>query len=200
MFGIHGLAECANHLSGARNKSEKFGNSTKTDDLGVRIMDALETEINKYNNKYCKISNGKFVLHAQCGIGSDVETSPGARINPEDEPEIFEKIQQNSRFHKYFPSGTSDIFQFDEMSKKNPQYVLDIIKGAMKAGLRTFAFGTSNCEVVRITGYLVKRRDIEKYKIGEKTLEDTVVLGLESTKSLNIEKRRVNQISGKQLK
>ena len=78
---------------------------------------------------------------------------------------------------KYFPSGIGDIFVFDETHKKNPQGVLDIIKGAFMEDLRYFSLYGSDCDVVRVTGYLVKKSEIEKLERGEAVLRDTEVLG-----------------------
>ncbi len=195
MFGIHGLAECVNLLIGATQLKDKFGHSQAANELGERVLAALETELMKHRNVYCQYTAGQFLLHAQCGIGDDVDTSPGCRIPAGDEPETLTQIMQASMYHKYFPTGTSDIFVFDDTAKSNPQYILDIIKGAMANNLRIFSFYNANSDVIRITGYLVKRSEIDKFKKGFQNLKDTVALGAPSQDSLNIDKRKV--ISGK---
>lgn len=43
--------------------------------------------------------------------------------------------------------------------------------------MRYFSVYSSECEVIRITGYLVKKSEIQKLNNGEATLQDTVVLG-----------------------
>ncbi len=60
----------------------------------------------------------------------------------------------------------------------------------MKAGLRIFSFYTKNADLIRITGYLVKRSEIDKFERGEQNLKDTVALGSPSKISLNIDKRK----------
>ncbi len=193
MFGIHGLAECVNSFMKADVLKDKFGHSEDADKLGLQILNRLDEEVQKHSNKYCDFSNNMFLLHAQCGIGSDVCTTPGCRIPAGEEPELLDQILQASKFQKYFPSGASDIFTFDETAINNPQFVLDIIKGAMKSDLRMFSFYTKNSDLIRITGYLVKRSEMEKYKNGEKVLKDTVELGVSSSESLGIDKRKVIQ-------
>lgn len=190
MFGIHGLAECVNHLVNATEIKQKFGHSEEANNIGEKIIKSIENEVNKHSNKYCVISDGKFKLHAQCGIGDDVNTSPACRIPAGEEPETMEQILQASLFHKYFPTGISDIFTFDKLAEKNPQFVLDIIKGAMKSGLRIFSFYTKDSDLIRITGYLVKKSEIENQNKGLKNLHDTVALGSTAYKSLNVEKRK----------
>jgi len=191
MFGIHGLAECVNNLTNAKKLKDKFGHKETSDNLGVQIIECLEKEVNKHKNIYCKISNQKFLLHAQCGIGTDEKTSPGCRIPVGEEPETVDQITQAAMFHKYFPTGISDIFTFEETAQKNPQFLLDIINGAMKSGLRIFSFYTKNSDLIRITGYLVKKSEMAKFKVGEKVLQDTVELGFYATESLNIDKRKI---------
>ncbi|MCP4149770.1 MAG: YjjI family glycine radical enzyme, partial [bacterium] len=195
MFGMHGLAESVNHLVEAKDLKDKFGHSQRANELGERILSALEAEVNKHSNHHCKVSGGRYLLHAQCGIGDDVETSPGCRIPPGEEPPALDHIMQASIFHKYFPTGVSDIFVFEETAKRNPQFLLDIIKGAMKTGIRIFSFYKSDNDLIRITGYLVKRSEMEKYKAGKQNLKDTVALGQPSSQSLNIDKRKVRSAS-----
>ena len=84
---------------------------------------------------------------------------------------------QASPFHKYFASGIGDIYSFDETYKKNPQAILDIINGGFNMGLRFFSMYGSDCDVVRVTGYLVKKSEMEKLDCGKVVLRDTTILG-----------------------
>ena len=60
---------------------------------------------------------------------------------------------------------------------QNPEAILNIIEGAFEEGMRYISIYSSECDVIRITGYLVKKSEIEKLDRGEATLQDTVVLG-----------------------
>ena len=60
---------------------------------------------------------------------------------------------------------------------RNPEYVLDIIKGSFKMDLRYLSFYSSDSDVIRVTGYLVKRSELEKLANGEAVLQDTTALG-----------------------
>lgn len=177
MFGIVGLAECVNILLKAEVLEEKFGHSKVADDLGVRIMDFMDEFINSFESKHCKVTNERLLLHAQVGIGDDINVSPGARIPIGEEPELWKHLKQTARFHKYFPSGVGDIFPFEINAMNNPEFILNIIQGAFKEGMRYFSLYSSEADVIRITGYLVKKSEIEKLNRGEATLQDTVVLG-----------------------
>ncbi|MCF8002245.1 MAG: YjjI family glycine radical enzyme [Halanaerobiales bacterium] len=191
MFGIYGMAEAVNHFMSQKDFELNYGQDDEADNLGVKIIDNIEKEVNTHYSKYCEVSNNKFLLHAQSGIGSDQETTPGCRIPIGDEPAMYEYILHASQFHKYFPTGVSDIFAFDSTNKRNPEAVLDIIKGAIDSGLRMFAFYTADSEMVRITGYLVKRSEMEKLKNGESVLRDTTALGLETMETQPLDDRKV---------
>lgn len=177
MFGLVGLAECVNILLKAERLEDKFGHSQAADDLGVRIMDFMEEFINNFESKHCKVTNERLLLHAQVGIEDDINISPGSRIPIGEEPELWKHLKQTARFHKYFPSGVGDIFPFEINAMNNPEFILNIIQGAFKEGMRYFSLYSSDADVIRITGYLVKKSEIEKLNRGEATLQDTVVLG-----------------------
>ncbi len=196
MFGLVGLAECVNTLLELDNKEERFGYNKRANDLGLKIIEKLEELVSVHENKYCKFTNGKFLLHAQVGIDTDLEDSPGCRIPVGEEPELLEHLIQSAPFHKYFPSGIGDIFTFEETAKKNLAYVLDIIKGSFNSGMRYISFYGSDCDVVRVTGYLVKKSEIEKLEKGQAVLRDTTVLGMgarDNGKALSRKKREIDE-------
>lgn len=191
MFGMVGLADAVNVLLGnPAELSGRYGHSQEANELGLAIVERIQSEVNQYHNDHLSATGGKYLLHAQVGIDSDQGTTPGCRIPIGDEPEILEHVLQSAPFHKYFPSGIGDIFKFDVTAEKNPQYVLDIIKGGFKSGLRYFSSYSTESDVIRITGYLVKRSDMEKLDRGEQVLNDAVVLGLGAAKNARILERK----------
>lgn len=196
MFGLVGLAECVDYLLGAEKLEDRFGHSKKADEVGLKIIQTMYDFVNKHDNPYCKVTDNHFLLHAQVGIETDFGISPGCRIPIGEEPELPLHILQSAPFHKFFPSGIGDVFAFDEIAKNNPQFVLDIIKGGFKEGLRYFSCYSSDSDLVRITGYLVKRSDIEKLDRGEQVLQDTVVLGLGAVKNSKVLERKVRHSDG----
>jgi len=189
MFGLVGLAECVNILLDAKKQEDRFGYSEKANKLGEEIIDKLYAMVMDHPNEYCE--NNHFLLHAQVGIDTDCEISPGCRIPIGEEPEIHQHLLQSAPFHKYFPSGIGDIFVFDETAKSNPNYVLDIVNGAFSAGMRYLSFYANDADVIRITGYLVKKSDMIALEKGEQVLHDTVALGLGSVQNNKILKRKV---------
>ncbi|MDF2945264.1 MAG: hypothetical protein K0S01_4122 [Herbinix sp.] len=191
MFGVFGLAECVNYLLKAENKQDRFGKGSEASHLGHVIIKKLHEEVGQHHNQYCEVMGGKFLLHAQVGIDSDKGVSPGCRIPIGEEPELWDHILQSAVFHPYFPSGISDVFSFDHTTKQNPEYILDIIKGAFRENMRYFPFYANDSDVVRITGYLVKRSDMEKLDKGKAVLIDNVVLGLGAVKNQRVLERKV---------
>ena len=109
----------------------------------------------------------------------------------EEPEELLEHLRHCSLFHKYFPSGTGDIFPIDTTAHKNPEFILDIVKGAFKEDLRYLSFYASDSDVIRITGYLVKRSEIEKLRSGQAVLQDTTALGLGATDNGKVQQRRI---------
>lgn len=178
MFGLVGLAECCNHLLGIEDKKKGFGMNKEATQLGIRIMDAIDRQVNEHVAPYCDAFDHHYKLHAQVGIDTDgMEDSPGTRIPIFAEPSILQQLQINEQFHKYFPTGTGDIFKFEETYEKTPEAILPIIKGSLANGLRYFSGYLENCDVVRVTGYLVKKSEIEKLRQNKQSLNNATVFG-----------------------
>lgn len=192
MYGLVGMAECVNTLMKKEGKTCRFGASEEADRLGVEIMDIIDAFNRQHKNIYCEATGNSFLLHAQVGLASDTGSSPGCRIPIGEEPESFpEHLRHCEKFHKYFPSGIGDIFPIDTTVHKNPEYVLDIVKGAFKNQVRYLSFYEKDSDVVRITGYLVKRSEMEKLKAGQSVLQDTTALGLGGTENGHLLERKV---------
>lgn len=178
LFGVVGLAECVNHLLNATEQKERFGYSEIANELGEKIIKTLYTSIENHKSKYAgSFFNNSHLLHSQVGIDTDVNESPGCRIPIGEEPELLEHILQSAPFHKYCPSGIGDIFIFDQTYNNNVEAILDIIKGAFANEMRFFSLYGSDSDVVRVTGYLVKKSEMAKLDRGEQVLRDTTILG-----------------------
>lgn len=188
MFGLVGLAEAVNHFM---PEGKRFGHDSEADEMGIKIIERLNREVQKHNNPHLMASDGKYLLHAQVGIDTDIGISPGVRIPIGEEPSIYEHIFNAQKFHGFFPSGVGDIFTFDQTVNGNPEYILNIIEGGFKNGLRYVSFYGADADVIRITGYLVKKSEIEKLQRGEMVLRDTVVLGKGAVENSKIYERKV---------
>ncbi len=194
LFGMVGMSECVNTLMALEGKPDRFGHSEAADALGVEIMEAIDALVKAHKNPYCEFWNGSFILHAPVGIAQDQGLSPGTRIAIGEEIPLYDHLRQAGLFHKYFPSGTGDIFPFDITSARNPAAVLDIIKGAFQVGIRYFSTYSSDSDVIRITGYLVKKSDIEKLEQNQQVVNDTVVLGMGAKHNGHILDRKVRSL------
>ena len=178
LFGVVGLAECVNHLLNVTEQKDRFGYSEVANELGEKIIKTLYTSIKNHKSEYAgSFFDNSHLLHSQVGIDTDVNESPGCRIPIGEEPELLEHILQSAPFHKYCPSGIGDIFIFDQTYNNNVEAILDIIKGAFINEMRFFSLYGSDSDVVRVTGYLVKKSEMAKLDRGEQVLRDTTVLG-----------------------
>lgn len=187
MVGMVGLAECVNTLLHVGTKEEKFGNNEVANALGLKILDIIHEQVEAYRPKY-----GRFLMHAQVGIAEDRGVTPGTRIPVGDEPALPVHLSVTAKMHQYFVCGTGDLYPFDETAKKNPQAVLDIIKGAFAQDMRYISFYSTDSDVIRVTGYLVKKSDIEKLEQGKAVLDNSTNLGMGAKIGLKILERRVN--------
>ena len=119
------------------------------------------------------------------------ENSPGTRIPVGVEPDILDQLAVNEVFQKYFPTGTGDIFRFEETYLNTPEAILDIIKGAFENKLRYFSGYLENNDVVRVTGYLVKKSELEKLRNKKQSLNQVSIFGLGAADCQDALDRRV---------
>lgn len=190
MFGVTGLAECVNTL--LKDKGLKYGTDKEADDLGVRIMDKIREVVDTFHAHHTPLTDYHFVLHAQVGLDSDKGITSGVRIPVGDEPENFlDHLRHSARYHCYFPAGVGDIFPIADNVKQNPAALLDIVKGAFRIGVHYMSFYSANTDLVRITGYLVKRSEMEKRSKGSPVIKQTTVLGMKNYNVNNLKERKV---------
>lgn len=183
MFGIVGLAEAVEYLMDKEGIEGVFGQTLDFDELGEKIIRVMSEFIYNYESPYCKITGERLLMHAQVGISDDNGVSPSCRIQIGKEQELWSHLKHAGRFHKYFPSGIGDIFPFEENVMNNPEYILNIIDCSFKVGLRYFSLYTSTADIIRITGYLVEKSDIEKLHGDETVTQDTVAIGMGAVKN-----------------
>jgi hypothetical protein len=141
---------------------------------------------------YCL--NGRAVFHSQSGISTDANTTAGARVPTGTEPETIDHIMAVAPHHQLFKGGVSDIFALDETVRSNPLAIADVARGAFEQGLREITFNVANCDLVRITGYMVRLSDIEKWRNEGSRLNSTG-LGAESVDNWHLLDRTPRVIS-----
>lgn len=193
MFGVVGLAECTNLLMDDPDKI--YGSDQEADQLADQIMQVIAEYAETSKAFYSEVFHDHFALHAQVGIDSDHGITSGVRIPVGMEPErMYDHLRHSARFHRFFPTGCADIFSFDPTGRNNPAAMLDIVKGAFSLGDKYISFYASDSDLVRITGYLVKRSEMEKYYKGEAVLQNTVYLGGDNYRNAHLENRKVRAL------
>lgn len=192
MFGLVGLAEAVNHFM---PEEKRYGLDKDADALAEQIMTAISDFTASYECPYCEIADHHLLLHAQVGIDTDNGITSGVRIPVEDAPDnIYDHLRHSARFHKFISTGCSDIFPFDTTAERNPAAVLDIIKGAFTVGQKYIALYGKDSDLVRITGYLVKRSEMEKWNNEEAVLQNTTQLGAPTYEAKKLAQRKTRGI------
>lgn len=194
MYGIAGLADCVNLL--LKDKGKRYGHHAEADDLADQIMQIISDFVTTFPAVYSPIADGHFMLHAQVGMDYDKgDVSAGVRIPVGDEPDnISDHLRHTARFHKLIPTGCGDIFPVESTGRDNPAAILDVVKGAFDSGVKYLSFYEENGDLVRITGYLVKRSEMEKYRNEQAVLQNTTHLGVPNYDSNNLENRKVRGV------
>lgn len=191
MFGLVGLAEAVNHLLNATEQKDRFGHSKEANDLGLKIIEKLNSIVSSYKSIYVNCFGGNHVLHAQVGIDTDTGISPGCRIPVGEEPELFEHILQSAPYHKYFFNGIGDIFVFEDTYKNNPEAIVNVIDGAFNSGIRYTSVYSDSCDVVRVTGYLVKKSEVAELESGKAVKNNATVFGMNAKNGAKAFDRRL---------
>jgi YjjI family glycine radical enzyme len=174
MFGVYGLAEAVNILMEHEGSDARYGDQGEADKLSYRIIEALRAFVDDHEIPYCEGAGGRAFLHSQSGIDSDLDVTAGTRIPIGGEPETFDHIATVAPHHRHFDSGVSDIFKIEDTVQNNPDAMVDIIRGAFATGMRDFTFNIDDNEFVRITGYLVRKSDLERFSEGPERHGSTV--------------------------
>jgi YjjI family glycine radical enzyme len=163
MFGVFGLAEGVDLLMEREgNPDAHYGHDKAANDLAVRVVSRVAELVAARPMPYCDGNGGRCFLHSQSGIDLDKDVTAGTRIPVGTEPPLIEHLLTVAPHHQWFAAGVSDVLAFDDTAERNPQAVVDIIRGAFKVGMRDFTFNLDSNGFVRITGYLVRKSDLEK--------------------------------------
>ena len=170
----------------------KYGTDKEADDLGVRILEKIKEVVDSLTAHHTPLTSSHFVLHAQVGLDSDKGMTSGVCIPVGDEPHyIYDHLRHSARYHGFFPSGVGDIFPIAYNVKQNTAALLDIVKGAFNTGVHYMSFYSANTDLVRITGYLVKRSEMDKLASGKAVVKQTTVLGMKNYNVNNLKERKV---------
>jgi YjjI family glycine radical enzyme len=162
MFGVVGLAEAVDLLQDREGRTGTYGHDDTANALAHTITATIATLVADQPLPYCEANDGRAFLHSQAGLDSDDGFTAGTRIPVGTEPPLLEHLLTVAPLHAYFPSGVSDVLAFDDTAVRNPQAVVDIIRGALAEGMRDVTFNLDSNDFIRITGYLVRKSDLAK--------------------------------------
>jgi YjjI family glycine radical enzyme len=193
MYGVYGLAEAVEILMENAGREARYGHDQEANELSYRITRRLKDFVRSRPMPYCEGNGGRCFLHSQSGIDSDLDVTAGTRIPIGKEPEMFEHITSVAPHHDLFDAGVSDIFHVEDTARRNPQSMVDIIRGAFAEGMRDFTFNLATNGFIRITGYLVRKCDLEGFD-AEGARHGSTVFAAGSVENSHVTDRAVKRV------
>jgi YjjI family glycine radical enzyme len=163
MFGVFGLAEAVDLLMERDgHPAARYGHDKAANQVASRIIERVAHLVADRPMPYCEGNGARCFLHSQSGIDLDQDVTAGTRIPVGTEPPLPDHLRAVAPHHRWFVAGVSDVLAFDDTAKRNPQAVVDVIRGAFRIGMRDFTFNLDSNDFIRITGYLVRKSDLAK--------------------------------------
>ena len=197
MFGLIGLGSAVNHLMNLEGKDLKMGHDDEANELGDKIMAYMDKRVEEYNSKH----KTNIQLHAQVGANLqeiDNGLSLATRVPIGTEPELFDHLKHIGQYQTYCKAGCGEHFSFDPIWEKRTDKLAGILESAFKLpGTRYIGVYGQESDFVRVTGYLVRRSEIEKLRNGEAVLRDTDAMGQgtdDSAQALTRKKRPMDKV------
>jgi YjjI family glycine radical enzyme len=193
MFGVVGLAEAVDLLQEREHRPGVFGRDGEANDLALTIVEVLDALVADLPLPHCEGTGGRALLHSQAGLDSDDGFTAGTRVPVGTEPPLLEHLLAVAPLHAWFPSGVSDVLAFDETAVRNPQAVVDVIRGAFAEGMRDVTFNLDSNDFIRITGYLVRKSDLAKLP-EQGARHGSTFLGAGSVGRSHVDRRAVKRV------
>ncbi|WP_421246350.1 YjjI family glycine radical enzyme [Aeromonas sanarellii] len=187
MFGIFGMAEAVNLLMEKAGLPGRYGHDEGANRLGHRISARLAELVTSRPQSHAW--GGRALLHAQGGLSLDQGVTPGVRIPYGEEPDPASHLLALAPHHGFYPSGISEILTLDPTIRQNPQALLQLCKGAFALGMREFSANVADSDLVRVTGYMIRKRDLARFATEGSRLQ-TTCLGIEASELTGIRRRQ----------
>lgn len=197
MFGVHGLAEAVSLVLEHEGTPGRYGEDPAADELAEQVLRRVSELVAARPLPYCEGNGGHAFLHSQSGIDSDLDVTAGCRIPVGHEPGLLRHLQAVAPHHALFRAGISDVLAFDETARRNPEAVVDVIRGAFRTGMRDFTFNLDSNDFIRITGYLVRKSDLAKIDHGAR--HDSTFLGAGSVAQSHVDQRAPKRVVAHEL-
>ncbi|MDX7825257.1 YjjI family glycine radical enzyme [Aeromonas caviae] len=186
MFGIYGMAEAVNILMDKENLPGRYGHDEEANQLGYRISAQLSEYVT--TTPQARAWGGHALLHSQGGLSIDVAVTPGVRIPYGQEPDPASHVLALAPHHGYYHSGISEILTLEPTIRQNPQALLQLCKGALAIGMREFTANVADSDLVRVTGYMIRKSDVARFAEEGSRLQ-TTCLGAEASDVTAIRQR-----------
>ena len=186
MFGIHGMAEAVNLLMDKAGLAGRYGHDEGANQLGHRISARLSAWVTTRPQPHAW--GGRALLHSQGGLSLDKGVTPGVRIPYGEEPDPASHLLALAPHHGYYHSGISEILTLDPTIRQNPQALLQLCKGAFALGMREFSANVADSDLVRVTGYMIRKSDLARFAAEGSRLQ-TTCLGAEASELTGIRQR-----------
>jgi YjjI family glycine radical enzyme len=197
MFGVYGLSEAVSLVLEHEGVQARYGQDAVANELAEQILQRVSDLVAARPLPYCEGTGGRALLHSQSGIDSDLGVTAGCRVPVGEEPPLLQHLQTVTPHHALFPAGISDVLAFDETARRNPQAVVDVIRGAFRTGMRDFTFNLDSNDFIRITGYLVRKSDLAKIEHGAR--HDSTFLGAGSVAESHVDRRAPKRVVADEL-
>lgn len=186
MFGIYGMAEAVNILMDKEDLPGRYGHDEGANRLGHRISAQLSRYVTGRPQPHAW--GGRALLHAQGGLSLDRDVTPGVRIPYGEEPDPASHVLALAPHHAYYGSGISEILTLEPTIRQNPEALLQLCKGAFALGMREFSANVADSDLVRVTGYMIRKSDVARFAADGSRLQ-TTCLGAEASELTGIRRR-----------
>jgi hypothetical protein len=110
------------------------------------------------------------------------------RIPYGEEPDPASHLLALAPHHGFYHSGISEILTLDPTIRQNPQALLQLCKGAFALGMREFSANVADSDLVRVTGYMIRKSDLARFAAEGSRLQ-TTCLGAEASELTGIRQR-----------
>lgn len=197
MFGLYGMAECVELLLEADGITARYGHDDVANELSYSIVAAVAEQVAAREMPYCEGFGGRCILHSQAGLDSDIGVTAGTRVPVGSEPDLYRHLRAVAPHHRSFASGVSDIVHLDDTVATNPAAAVDIAKGALAIGMRDVTFNLATNGFIRVTGYLMRKSDLDHLDDGLRHASS--VLGAGSVSNMHVDARRVQRVRSHEL-
>ncbi len=193
MFGIIGLGTAVDTLMKKDGINSKMGYGEQANKLATQIMDYTDKRLKDYNKK----NNTNFKIHAQVGANLqsiDEGMSLATRVSVDTKMDIFDHLKHIGAYQKYCLAGTGEHFAFDPLWESRTDKLASIINTGLKIpGTRYIGVYGQESDYIRVTGYLVKRSEVDKFENDVATLRDTASMGSGTNKNTNVFNRKTHR-------